>query len=64
MRHMLTKVTNWVAYDRLFRREMKDPNWSVINSRLYSEAFTGRAERPPQCPHCLSEDHMGTRLSP
>ena len=54
---------NWVAYDRLFRREMlakKDLNWSVINSRLYSEAFTGRAKRHPQCPHCLSEDHMGT----
>ena len=53
---------NWVAYDRLYRREMlakKDLNWSVPNPRLYSEAFTGRAKRHPQCPHCLSEDHEG-----
>ena len=54
--------SNWVAYDRLYCREMlakKDLNWSVPNPRLYSEAFTGRARRHPQCPHCLSEDHMG-----
>ena len=53
---------NWVAYDRLYQREMlakKDLNWSVPNPRLYSEAFTGRAKRHPQCPHCLSEDHVG-----
>lgn len=53
---------NWVAYDRLFRREMlakRDLNWSVPSPRLYSEAFTGRAKRHPQCPHCLSEDHTG-----
>ena len=51
---------NWVAYDRLYRREMlakKDLNWSMPNPRLYSEAFTGRAKRHPQCRHCLSEDH-------
>ena len=51
---------NWVAYDRLYRREMlaaKNLNWPVPNPRLYSEAFTGRAKRHPQCPHCLSEDH-------
>ena len=51
---------NWVAYDRLYRREMlanKDLNWSMPNPRLYSQAFTGRAKRHPQCPHCLSEDH-------
>ena len=50
---------NWVAYDRLYCREMlaaKNLNWSVPNPRLYSEAFTGRAKRHPQCPHCLSED--------
>ena len=29
------------------------------NQRLYSEAFTGRAKRHPQCPHCLSEGHAG-----
>lgn len=52
---------NWVAYDRLYRREKlaaKDLNWSIPNQRLYSEAFTGRAKRQPQCPHCLSEDHF------
>ena len=51
---------NWVAYDRLYRREMlaaKNLNWSVPNQRLYGEAFMGRAKRNPQCPHCLSEDH-------
>ena len=51
--------STWVAYDRLYRQEMlakKDLNWFV---RLYSEALTGRAKRHPQCPHCLSEDHMG-----
>ena len=40
----------WVAYDRQYRREMlvrKDLNWSVPNSRLYNEAFTGRARFMP-----------------
>ena len=35
----------WVLYDRQFRREAlarKDLNWSVTDSRLYNEAFTGR----------------------
>ena len=37
---------NWVAYDRQFRRDKlakRDLNWSVPNTRLYNEAFTGRA---------------------
>ena len=49
------------AYDSLYRREMlakKDLNWSVPKQRLYSEAFTGRAKRHPQCQYCLSEDHL------
>ena len=53
----------WVAYDRQYRREMlarKDLNWSVPNSRLYNEAFTGRARFMPRCQHCLSEDHGST----
>ncbi|KAL5479294.1 hypothetical protein EMCRGX_G022797 [Ephydatia muelleri] len=52
--------TAWVAYDRQFRREAlarKDLNWSVTNSRLYSEAFTGRAKIIPRCRYCLSETH-------
>ena len=39
--------SNWVAYDRQFRRDMlarKDLNWSAPNARLYNEAFTGRAK--------------------
>ena len=38
------KGANWVAYDRLFRREMcakKDLNWSVPNLRLYSQVSWG-----------------------
>lgn len=53
---------NWVAYDRQFRRDMlarKDLNWSTPNTRLYNEAFTGRARAIPRCPHCLCEDHIG-----
>ena len=53
----------WVAYDRQFRREMlarKDLNWSIPNSRLYNEAFTGRAKMMQRCQYCLSEDHGST----
>ena len=53
----------WVAYDRQFRREMlarKDLNWSVPNSSLFNEAFTGRAKIMQSCQHCLSEDHGST----
>ena len=54
--------SNWVSYDRQFRRDKlarTDLNWSVPNTRLYNEAFTGRAQTIPRCPHCLSEDHTG-----
>ena len=50
----------WVAYDRQYRREAlarKDLNWSATNSRLYNEAFTGRAKAIPRCCHCLSDSH-------
>ncbi len=53
----------WVLYDRQFRREAlarRDLNWSVINTCLYNEAFTGRAKAIPRCPHCLSDDHTGS----
>ena len=52
--------SNWVLYDRQYRRDMltrKDLNWSVPNTRLYNEAFTGRVQAIPRCPHCLFEDH-------
>ena len=52
-----------MAYDHQFRREMlarKDLNWSMPNSYLYNEAFTGRARIMQRCQHCLSEDHGST----
>ena len=41
------------------------PNWSVLNVRLYNEAFTGRARAIPRCSYraiprcsyCLRDDH-------
>ena len=56
----------WVAYDRQYRREAlarRDLNWSACNTRLYNEAFTGRAKTIPRCQHCLSTTHS-TRLCP
>ena len=50
----------WVQYDRQFRREAlarKDLNWSVTNSRLYNETFTGRARAIPRCSYCAQDDH-------
>ena len=52
--------TAWVAYDRQYRREAlagKCLNWSRVNPRLYSEAFTGRAKAIPRCHQCLSDTH-------
>ena len=56
----------WVAYDRQYRREAlarKDLNWSATNSRLYNEAFTGRAKAIPRCRHCLSDSHTTAHCS-
>ena len=53
----------WVAYDRQYQREMlthEDLNWSVLNSCLYNEAFTGCACLMLRCQHCLYEDHGST----
>ena len=50
----------WVIYDRQYRRDAlarKDLNWSVLNSRLYNEAITGRARAIPRCTNCLGDDH-------
>lgn len=52
----------WVAYDRQFRREAlakEDLNWSVMEPRLYNEAFTGWAQSIPRCNFCLQDDHTG-----
>lgn len=51
----------WVAYDRQYRREAlarRDLNWATLDSRLYNEAFTGRARAIARCQHCLSETHV------
>ena len=51
--------TAWVAYDRQYRREAlarRDLNWSQPNSRLYDEAFTGRAKAIS----CLSDAHSSS----
>ena len=53
----------WVAYDQQFRREAlakKSLDWSVPDSRLYSEAFTGRARSIPRCEVCLQDDHQAS----
>ena len=41
----------------------KNLNWSATNTRLYNEAFTGRAKALPRFQHCLSEDH-GAQVCP
>ncbi len=51
----------WVLYDLQYRREAlarRDLDWSVPNTRLYNEAFTGRARVIPRCSYCLSDDHL------
>ena len=48
-------------YDLQFRREAlarRSLDWSVPDSRLYSEAFTGRAKSIPRCAVCLLDDHL------
>ena len=52
---------HWVVYDRQYRWEAlarKDLNWSMPDSRLYNEAFTGRAKAIARCTYCLLEDHI------
>ena len=35
----------------------KDLNWSTPDTRLYSEALTGRARSFPRCTYSLRDDH-------
>ena len=52
---------HWVTYDRKFRRQTlakKDLNWSVMDPRLYNEAFTYRAGSIARCNFCLQDDHL------
>ena len=53
----------WVVYDRHYRREAlarKDLNWSLQDSRLYNETFTGRAKAIAQCNVCLQDDYTAS----
>ena len=53
--------SRWVSYDRCYRREalaMKSLDWSLPNSRLYNEAFTGHAKSI----HSVVEDHLSAAL--
>ena len=61
------ELGRWVVYNRQFRREglaRKDFNWSVTDTRLYSEAFTGRARAIPRCQFCLQDDHSTPEPGP
>ena len=50
----------WASYDAAYRRKAASTqsfDWAVIDSALYSEAFTGRARTLPRCRYCLSDTH-------
>ena len=50
-----------IRWDVQYRREAlarKDLNWSMPDSHLYNEAFTGRAKAIARCTYCLQEDHI------
>ena len=52
--------SSWVLYDQCYRRQAvatKNLTWSIPDSALYNEAFTGRAKAIPCCQHWLSENH-------
>ena len=52
--------TAWVAYDRLYRRQVlaqRSLDWAQEDSSLYNEAFVGQAKMIPRCRHCLSDIH-------
>jgi hypothetical protein len=65
----MSKNVSWHATENMrheilliiqYRRqalERQDLNWSVIDSRLYNEAFTGRARPIARCTYCLQDDH-------
>lgn len=56
----------WIGYDRQYRREAlarRDLNWSQPCTRLYNDAFTGRAKAIPRCQHCQSDSHISTECA-
>ena len=55
--------TAWVVYDRIYRRRVAAQhslNWSVVDSALYQQTFTGRALRIQRCTQCFSEHHTSS----
>ena len=53
-----------MAYDHQYHWEAlarKDLDWSVTDSRLYNEAFTGCARAIARCAVCLQGDHAANQ---
>ena len=50
----------WCNYDEAFRDKAAttgNQKWSVIDSHLYNQTFTGRARKLPVCTHCRASTH-------
>lgn len=50
----------WVVYDRIYHRwaaAQHSLNWSVVDSALYQQTFTGHALWIQRCTQCFSEHH-------
>ena len=50
----------WHNYDEAFRDKAAttgNRKWSVIDSHLYNQIFTGRARKLPVCTHCGASTH-------
>ena len=50
----------WASYDAAYRRQAANSrslDWGIVDSALFSEAFTGRAKQIPRCQYCLAETH-------
>ena len=52
--------STWKYYDAQYRQKAeatRNKDWSVIDSSLFSQCFTGRAKPTPSCSHCASLKH-------
>lgn len=50
----------WATYDMAYRRQaanQRSLDWGVVDSALYSEAFTGRTRSIPRCQYCCLDTH-------
>ena len=55
------KGAAWTSYDAAYRCQAAATgslDWAIVNSALYSEAFTGRARTLPRCRYCISNTHF------